>query len=386
MFKKKIVFKFLILLFLIALKSSLKTEWEEIDKETGFFPRLPSQNFNLVIFTNGSSEKIINELKNFEKEELLINEKVDLIFIDIVKTPFYKKFYDLVDDKNFLYFFIGNNLSIFENFDHLVNKNNFYEKTYEFVSETINSVLKKIDNFDLLEKEIKEKNIIGIYLGDSDDFEIFQNFSTKNFGFSFFYSFDKELKQKIFKKYSPSKIIPEKNSFIIIRSEKLINEFDNKKLVIFTDLKKEYYLKQFFNFEKKPKFQNCQSSNKIIDSIFYNSEVLLLQINSKIENSLKIKEFEKAIKKLPKKLNFSICNIEDENTNHYLQLFLRSGVSFNPEMVYIIYISPSRNVKILQFADLVDYKIVDFVHEFYRRNYFLFESGSEDKTFFSEEL
>ena len=380
---RRLMLKILLIFFKIS--KSFKTEWEEIDKETGYFPRLPSQNYNLVIFINGTSPKIIEKLKKFEKEELLIKKNVDLIYIDIIKTPFYKKFYDLEDDKNYLYFFIGNNLSIFEKFDESINHKYFYDITYNFVFGEIQKIVRKIEDLRFLKKEIFKKDIIGAYLGNEKDFGNFKNLAIKNFKFSFFYSFDEGLIKKILNTYSPTEKDYKKNQFVIIRSKKLLDEFDNKKLVSFKNLKKKYYLQQFLNFERKPKYQKCSNASKIIDSMFYKNEVLILHIDKKITDQKKKIEFEKAIKKLPKKLNYSYCNFGDENTNQYLQLFMRAGISYNSDMIYIIYLSPSRNTKILQFNSFEEKKIVEFVENFYKRNVFLFEEG-EERMFFSQEL
>jgi hypothetical protein len=157
-------------------------------------------------------------------------------------------------------------------------------------------------------------------------------------------------------------------------------------MVTFSGLANESALRNFFNFEKYPRLRDCSYASKNVDSIFFEKQVIIFYLSKSEEETPKSKFFENAVKQLPKKFIYAHCALTDQDSNHYLQLYIRSGVNFIPDSINFIFVSPSRNAKIEQMLEFDSQSLIEKIQEFYERNKYLFEESEQIENFLTEEL
>lgn len=380
--KKKIMF----LIFLFSSINANQAKWEEFNSQDGFFHRLYNKNFVIVLFlkNNNSCENcenpILKSLKFFEEEKDIINNEIDLIYIDVDKVNFFKSHYDL-EDKNYFCFFIGKKLIKFEDFNQQIGKESLGFSSLSFIKDNLNKVLKKIDSVQNLFQELKKKKILGIYLGEeNNNFFKYKVLTKANFGFYFYYSFDKKLKKELLKNENK-----EKDLFLMLRDDDILNEFDPYSIKFFERFDSNYELKRFFEFEKNNKLRKCSEANKIVEDLFLKNHVLLLYLTDE-KNKKNMEGFKAGVKMLPKIFSFSYCNIEDENVNNFLKLFVMNNEAFKSEMVYIINVSPARKIQIKSLnKELNGKNIFDFSLDFHKRNKYYFEDVFKENEIFSSQ-
>lgn len=386
MIKRQLSIKYIIF-FLFSFSNQNQIKWEEFKSQNGFFPRLYNKTYVIVLFLNNKScpeckDSILKKLKFFEKEEEIIKNNIDLIFIDTHKVEFFKNHYDL-EEKNYFFFFIGKRLVKFNDFNNNIKNNNLDQNCLNFIKDNLNKVLKKIEGIDNLFKELKEKKIMGIYLGEENkNFFKYKVLTKANFGFYFYYSFDKQFKQDLLKKENK-----EKDLFLMLRDKENINEFDPYSIKFFEKFESTHKLKQFFEFEKNNKLRECSEANKIVQDLFLKNHVLILYLKDG-ENKKNMESFKNGIKMLPKIFSFSYCDIKDENVNNFLKLFLMKNEVFNSEMIYIINVTPGRKIQIKGLnRELNDKNIFDFALDFHKKNRYYFEDVfKENEIFKSKEM
>lgn len=376
----------LILIISINLIDSKIAEWEEIVKQDGFFSRLLDQNFVLVLSsTENNQKKILRDLDNLQNRDFVKENNVDLVFLDSNKTSFFKKHYDLETDTN-LFFFTRNQLVVLENFQNLSSEENILETVSDFVEKNIKSVSIQLKNLDQVENLVENKKMIGIYLGaKNENYNSFYNLAIDNIDFNFYFSSDEELKEKIYKRYSLEDT-PKNDTFVILRHQELITDFDQEELVSFDKLSSDFEIDQFFKYERYPKLRDCSFNSLNVDNLFLKREKMLLFITDENDDNEEKNNniFYESLKMLPKRLIYSKCDIQNDNMNHYLTIFMRGGHIMEPNKIYIVYASLSNKIKVTIFdKDFNTRNITNFVFEFYQKNRSQFEEVKQEE--FKEE-
>ncbi len=92
------------------------------------------------------------------------------------------------------------------------------------------------------------------------------------------------MKEEIFKRFQPAIKIPERDVFLLLRSEDLLNEFDDEKMVKFYNFKSNFELKRFFEFEKHPKMRLCDYNKINVEELFFKRHHMLVYISPQEEN------------------------------------------------------------------------------------------------------
>lgn len=378
----------LILLITLNAINSKIAQWEEISKQDGFFSKLLDQDFVVVLSnTNKNQEKILRDLENLENNSFIKENKVDLLFINNDKTEFFKRHYDLTNDTN-LYFFIRNQLFVFENFENDFSKNNILELVSEFIERNILSISIQLKNLAQVENLLANKKIIGIYLGSKNaNYESFYKLSLHNRDFNFYFSSSQELKNQIYKNYSLEDT-PEKDTFTILRHPSEITDFDSEQLVSFKNFSSQFEINQFFKFERYPKLRDCSFNAQNVDNLYLKREKMLLYVtNEKEKNEKNDEVFFKTLKLLPKRLIYSKCDLESEMMNNYYSVFMRGGYVMESGKLYIVYISLAKRVDVLVFnQEFTEKNVSNFVFDFYSRHRSEFEEVREEKEFREEEI
>lgn len=163
-----------------------------------------------------------------------------------------------------------------------------------------------------------------------------------------------------------------------MRHHSLINEFDSHALVYHQKFYSNFQMNKFLEFERYPKLRNCEWNKKNVEELFFKRHFMLVHIQSEEPVPEHDWEFEKAIQYLPKRMIYSRCKMDDKDINQYLHLFMMAQTSFQPEGVYIMFVSPAQKVESIPFnRDFTKENIKSFVFENYDRYKFFFEDHQE---------
>ena len=371
MIKKKTLIIFFILNMLNLTKSL-----EEIKKQAEHFKNVFEKDYVAVFFYNKKNSKnflflkeIINEI---EKEYYLEKKVIYLELIDYENIPFFKNHFKL-EEKSYFQIFIKNQRRNFEKFDNLLkkgDKNLIKKEILEFLKFYIENIVNEINEFENLLKIIKANKIISIYLGEpNNNFYKFYILAQKNIDYNFFYSHDKNLKNKVFDYFSEINNL--EDNFLILRDDFLIDEFDNKKLVFFSDFKNDFKLKRFFNSEIHPKLRINKYHEKNIEDLFWKNQMIFIYFENEKNSQKEI--FLKSIKKIKKEFIFTYINLEKKESSSYLQLLMENGIRFKKGNIFILSILPSLNLNLELFKnDFNEKSIVNFANQFLEKYPYLY--------------
>lgn len=363
--------------------------WKIIQNPKTFFSEIKKKKISIVIFTNLENSQNVDlfekKLNDLENNKIVKEKNIGLFTVDYHKHNFFKNHFEL-QNGNYLSLFIEDKkFNLFE-FDDYFDSEEILEKINEFLEDKLNDIIYPLDNMTELELILNEKKIIGIYLGKKNkDFQIVYNLALKFISnFKFVFSEDKNLKKKIFKKYT--KDLPDKNVFVILRHKSLINKFDSENLILFSDFEK-LKLKDFFILEKLPKILNCKKANFIKDLV-HSKKKLIFHLKDWPFDQEKNNIFENFILRAPKKFIFASCG-RDDLLSRKLLAFLIPLKKNLKNTIHLIYFENGKiNIQYFN-SEYNFYNIQKFVYQFYIDNQNLFElqiKEFEDENFINGEL
>lgn len=358
-----------LIIFFILNLINLSKELEEIKNQEEHFKNIFSKDYLVAFLYNKKTfenfsflKEIIDEIKN---DYYLEKKMINLELIDFGDLPFFKNHFKL-EEKSYFQIFIKNQRRNFDKFDNLLKKGDkklIKKEILEFLKFYLDNIINEIRDFENLLKILKAKKIISIYLGEPNNhFYKYYTLAQKNLDYNFFFSHEKKIKKKIFEYFS--KIENSNDNFVILRDDTLIDEFDNQKLVYFSDFKNDFRIKRFFNSEIHPKLRlNNYHKTNIPDLYLKNQMIFIFFENEKEEE--KKKKFLNSIKKMPKEFIFTYINLDKKESSSYLQLLMENGVRFNKGNLFIFSILPSLNINIEQFkGDFNENSIIEFGKNF----------------------
>ena len=180
---------------------------------------------------------------------------------------------------------------------------------------------------------------------------------------TYYYTFDSELAEKIFKKY---RAMPydKGNFFVFLRSDSATDEFDIYQLE-YEKYHAYYNIKDFENYyliEKYPKLRNETNYSSIIENALGGYSVLMF-LREGDEQSQELTEFKAAVRRLDKKLVFCHISYISREFQQMKQDFGLADYDFRPGQVYMIYYGKKNGFLVRQMTDeLKSINIVFFVH------------------------
>ena len=369
MFKSLLVKK--IIFLIITIKTISSSIIHLIKEKEEHFINVYSEKYIIALFYNKNScedvdflNEIINNLikNDYIKEKSILIEK-----IDYGNISFFENHYEL-EKKTHFELFIRNKRNIFNDFDILFKERNL-EKILNgitnFLKDKIERVAIEINNLSDLLRLIKKNKLIGLYLGEKNyNYDKFINLAQQHHDFKFFFNFNKKTKKKIFYFLSEKKF-SEKDVFLILRDNSLLNDFDEEEIIKYEFKKKSGLdLEFFFEMEKNPKLR-LENHKENIKKIFSKKNVAMVFLISSKTNKENINIFKKSIKKLPKKFIFTYVSIEKDEAIGYIQLFLMNGISYEQDSLYLIYSLSRNKLQIDKMTDSFNEKnIVKFANTF----------------------
>ena len=376
-------------LLIMAAILSIATCYTEITEHHKHFDNLYTNDYVIVVMHNTKkNSKFTKSLKNalnvLEGSNDMKSYDVKVEYVDTIKTPFFDSHYDL-EGKDEARLFIRNQMVIYENFEEeleQLNKKSSPEveissKLEEFVLNRIKKISTELRDMEHFKEIINEKRVVGLYTGaQNDNFDKYMLVAKKNIDFTFVHTFDPYLRESIFEefRYAP---ITKDDIFVIIRHKEDLNEFDNQ-LVVPSNEFDEKSLTEFIEYERFDKLRNPEQGNEIVKRMFFKAQPLLLYIIGTQKESERFEIFKEAVKSLPKRFIYSYTDTESSTSGAYLQLFMMAEKMMTPEGLSILWVSPSRKIRIEPFnGEFTKQGIIDFVFSFYESHERILDSMKE---------
>ena len=374
---------FIILLFLLSIKP---VKWNFYDGDRKYiFKFYQGHRFLIVIYVNeeiflDSVQKIWYKLKKLIKEPYVIGRDIKLVWVNTTKRPFIKNHYDL-EDKNYFFLFIqGNMARKFEGFNEIIHQDDLYETCMKFVKDNINPLTIELEDIDQFKIRMKNEKLICVYFGnDSDNYRKYFNFILAELQLNkhkFYISFDKSLRDLISKKYN---FINEENKnkdmVVFFRDESLLNKFDTKKAVVYTDFYSSFQMRKKYEVERFPKMRDCDNLDTTLFPVIHLLHPVLIYLRGKEKNEENLKSFEEAVMILKKRLIFTVCDYTNKETWDIYEtyLFKRRLPNFNGgEIIIFVYKNlndPSKSIShIMQNPINVD-NIIEFARLAFKHHF-----------------
>ena len=371
------MFKHVSLVLMLCL--SFHAEWVQLESHGPHFTNTFKEPYVLLIAYNsephpGIDVAIRDALTSLEDDEFVKENEIILEWADCVQNEFWNKHYDL-DNKNGLRFFIKNQMTTMPDFDEKVLKMMNKEWTAEQLRESvvdlmrreIDDIVNPISTLEMLTSRAKEEGVVCVYLGEkSQNFDRYFQFARKHTDASFFYNFDLKFKQEVYMKLS-GLVVPKGDVFAIVKSEDMLNDFDPYQVVSLESFDTEKEMATFFEFERYPKLRNEEHANDVVRNMFFKGQILFLYAYKGTPDPQTKLVFEESVKILPSKIIYATVDTESRGSASYLQLFMMSNQMLMPETMTMLYVTPSKKVKIEAFnGEKIINNIVDFVYDFYK--------------------
>lgn len=350
------------------------------------FDNVHSNYYVLSVFYNPKrnyrlTKPLTNVLDVLDKSEVIKSNGVVVEYIDISQIPFFDNHYDL-EGKNSINLFIRNQMVIMDNFEDYLElmykrstpEHQLASKIEAFLAIQLNKISTEIRDISHFREAVLVNRIIGFYSGSkSANFVKYMHMARKNIDFNFYHTFDPVLRETIFNEFAQIPA-PQGNSFAITRYGEDLNDFDNQMVTVFNDFS-EKALTEFFEYERFDKLRGPEQGNEIVKRMFFKSQPLLLYVQGSSKDSQKFEIFKEAVKSLPKSFIYSYTDLDSTTSGAYLQLFMLASAIMAPDTVSIIWVAPSRAVRVEPFQnEFSKNSIVSFVFDFYEQHKQILES------------
>ena len=365
-----------VILSMIILISNIRC-YIEITDYHKHFENVYSNDYVLVVFHNPKNQSQISKslksiLSLLDASDVIKSYNVLIEYIDIEKTTFFDNHYDL-EGRETVKFFIRNQMIELKDYPEKIknvhknanNERELADKIEKFVLDQIKNISIELKDIEHFKELLGSKGILGLYAGANDNnFKRYHHVTKKNIDFTFVHTFDPYLREIIFSEFAKSPLA-EGDVFAIIRSIEGLNEFDDQIAVTFNEFD-EKALTEFLEYERFDKLRTPDKGNEIVKRMFFKAQPLLLYVKGQTNDSQKFEIFKEAVKSLPKRFIYSYTDTDSVDSGAYLQLFMMSEKMMAPETLSIIWVSPSRKVRIEPYnGDFTKQSIMDYVFNFY---------------------
>lgn len=373
-------------LLIMAVMATRTISYLEIENYHDHFSKVHSNNYVLAIFHNpGQNSKLTKPLKNIlamlDQSDVVKQNNIIIEYADIVKIPFFDKHYDL-EGNNTVKLFIRNQMVDMESFSERLEqmyKNSVPERDFAleietFIRDKLNGISIEIRDITHFRDLINDKRVLGLYSGSrNDNFKKYFHVARKNIDFTFAHTFDLYLRESIFEEFGKTPV-PQGDSFAIVRHSEDLNEYDYRMITVYEEFT-EKGLTEFLEFERFDKLRDPETGNEIVKRMFFKAQPLLLYIRSNNKESTKFETFKEAVKALPKQFIYSYTDTEAKSSAAYLQLFMMAEKMMMPDILFILWVSPSRKVRIEPYnGEFSKQGIIDFVFNFNEEHEAVFDS------------
>ena len=247
----------------------------------------------------------------------------------------------------------SSNTWFFEEFTYLIEKSrpfqsyhsNLLNRTVKFLSQFVKP-LKAVENFKMLDEELAQHGVIGIYLVSQNqtEFDRFKDFAIEHSFFPFFYNRDESQNYDILAHFgsSPKKQISD--GFAIVRHPGNVTEFDKHRVSLMSEISSPFALRGFFTLNRLPKLMSRISRPRLLEAVHGSRLGLVIQIIDDSEQSLREQEsFKVVVKKMPRVILFA----QIQKTDPLLDEVILRPLKESGGVVFIMEIGKEQNAKII---------------------------------------
>jgi hypothetical protein len=368
-------YRLLILIVLIGETIQEKSKWKIVSDSSNYFSTIKKEKIAVVIFFNlkecGCGERLMSNLKILENFEVVKKNEIDLNMVDYGDNEILKKYYNFTNQSYFYLFIKGRMLELFE-FEELLDEENGIEKIKEFLMEKVNFV-KEVKNMEEIEELLEKKGRVFVYLGEkNENFEIFHDFSQSFVEEEFYFSSEKNLKKKIFEKYSNED--SEGDVIVYLKDKKFLSEVDNETLDYLTVFEFKN-LKNFYLMQKIPRIQSCAETNNLLKNLIHDNMKVVLYFTEGIENPEVNKIFENSVRNSPKSFIFAKCKVNDVHFGDLVNFVFKNNYQIKQNSLSIIHFT-SGFIHLEHLTEAFsEANVSDFLKNFYLKNKNLFHSS-----------
>lgn len=186
----------------------------------------------------------------------------------------------------------------------------------------------------------------------------------------FHHSFEASLKMKIFRMFSSYKISKRDDVLVVIRSDKLLDgHVETDKLYYTKNIFSKHFTKEFLDYELYPKIRAPKYNDHNLQVLFSNiHSSMLIYITDENTTDDDVVHFKDGVKKLPRKMIFTISDSRTKEFSTYLSLFKIAGEEWEGNTVYGVHVNEDKTVTIDKLEDRVsEVNIVNFTMAYYKR-------------------
>lgn len=326
--------------------------------------------------------KMISEIESLDvvKTEGII---VQMVYTDEVK--FFDESYKL-GGTNKVCFFIRNQMKSLDGFhEQLIEESksggsigNLVESIEKFMSNHIKGISTEISDLEHFNELLNEKKTLGIYIGEKNDhFEKYMHVARKNLDFTSVHTHEKELARTILEQLNAGDVSSE-DFFGIARSAETLTVLDPDALVVFRNFE-EKQLTEFLEHERYPKLRDTSFANMNTHKMFFkNQAVVLYVMGPEKEEAANYQIFREVVALMPRNMIYAVMDQDSKESASYTQMFVIGENMVGTDSLVIMYVSPSRNVKIEGLdRPFTTGDIINFIQEFSDKNRDIFDHMRE---------
>lgn len=319
---------------------------------------------------------VLQDFKKAARSTPAIENEVAFLYADMDLAPDIKEHYQISGAYALFLVIRGQMIPIKDykidpNFDVWSERESFFTTV---LHRRFRLIDRKLSSMRQLNKMISTHPVIFLFLGHNKHFErLFHQIAEDNLHRTFFHVPFDHLQNQVFEHFTGKPLVSH-NLICVLRESKLVTEFDPA--LVCENLKGVHQGQLFVDFESHPRL------NKSLDGLvrrMIRKRLPFLFYLAKGPKDPKTNRFTGAVKLLPKKMIFGIDKLEGGRVaNIHPDLkFLFKNAKQKPEAgkVYMAYALSKEEV----FVDRLDLEVtrpavIDFVHYFYERNSWLFET------------
>jgi hypothetical protein len=333
------------------------TTWDEYYGELYEYPVI------LVAFheSNRSSEMTENILTTsayLRMTEFLDSRDIPVMTVDMSLVPKVKSFYDF-ESSHHMWLFVRNRAYKFEGFEEnmkMSDRDTGISKTYDWVHSTVNGLIVEVESLAQFKEALDKDRIVTLYIGEKN--ENYTRFKEWVLQFSkepLYAVFDENVSNEIIAAYDKenmSKLTPGRDGVAVVWHPDEVNEMDSMPFQITRDFEDRKNLDLFYLFETRPRIRKDYSTS---DNVFllYQRQLPLFIFNysEDSQSSYRLKEFNKAMRILPKRFVYDVVEHESRRAIDYQHIMIQGNnyKLMEANSIYIIWLSHGSRPQVMKF-------------------------------------
>lgn len=304
------------------------------------------------------AEKILTTSSYLRNTEFIDSRDVPVMVTDMSLIPKVKSFYDF-ETSNHLWLFVRNRAYKFEDFEKKLkstDSDKSISDTYDWVVDTIDGLIKVLRDEVNFEFELDWHGVITVYMGEkNENYDRYVSWVLQYSKEPLYAIFKEELREYVIKNFDKNRMFEltqKKDVIAVIWSPDALSEIDSIGLHLTEDFEDQKNLDLFYLFETQPKIRkNFSTSDNVFMMYQRHLPLFLFNYKEDADSSFRLKEFNKAIKILPKRFIFDLFEHESRRAIDYQHIMIQSSnyKLMEPNSIYIMWLSHGTRPQIMKF-------------------------------------